>query len=220
MVLNGVSLKIEPGEFIAITGPSGGGKTTLMKILMGLFEPTSGAIRLGDRPISSYRKGKYRRYIGSVAQGDMLYAGSLAENIAFFDPDIDMERVREVARMAQIDAEIEKMPMGYETLVGDMGSVLSGGQLQRVLLARALYPDPKVLILDEGTANLDAENEEKILALLRSLNITRIAVAHRPATIQIADSVVKCAAGRAMFTSSPSRQDLEGEWMNVIKVTL
>lgn len=187
MVLNGVSLTIAPGEFIAITGPSGGGKTTLMKILMGLFEPSNDAIRLGDRPISSYRKAKYRRCIGSVAQGDMLYAGSIAENISFFDPEIDMARVREVARQAQIDGEIEIMPMGYETLVGDMGSVLSGGQLQRVLLARALYPDPKVLILDEGTANLDAENEGKILEVLKELSITRIAVAHRPATLEAAN---------------------------------
>ena len=187
MVLQGANLTIEPGEFIAITGSSGGGKTTLVKILMGLFEPTNGAVRLGERPISSYRKAKYRRCIGSVAQGDMLYAGSLAENISFFDPEIDMKRVREVARMAQIDVEIEAMPMGYETLVGDMGSVLSGGQLQRVLLARALYPDPKVLILDEGTANLDAENENKILESLKELEITRIAVAHRPATLEAAE---------------------------------
>ncbi len=196
LVLQGVNLKIEPGEFIAITGPSGGGKTTLMKILMGLFEPVQGAIRLGERPISSYRKIKYRRCIGSVAQGDMLYAGSLAENIAFFDPEIDMKRVREVARMAQIDGEIEAMPMGYETLVGDMGSILSGGQLQRVLLARALYPDPKVLILDEGTANLDAENETKILETLQTLNITRIAVAHRPATLEAAQKVYEVQQGQ------------------------
>jgi ATP-binding cassette subfamily B protein RaxB len=194
-VLNGISLTIEPGEFVAITGPSGGGKTTLMKILMGLFEPSSGAIRLGDRPASSYRKDKYRRSVGSVAQGDMLYAGSLADNIAFFDPELDMARVREVARMAQIHAEIETMPMGYETLVGDMGSVLSGGQLQRVLLARALYPNPKVLILDEGTANLDSANETKILEVLKSLTITRIAVAHRPATLLIAQRVFNLESG-------------------------
>jgi len=191
MVLQGVNLKIEPGEFIAITGPSGGGKTTLMKILMGLFEPGNGAIRLGERPVSSYRKAKYRRAIGSVAQGDTLYAGSLAENIAFFDPEIDMDRVREVARQAHIDAEIDAMPMGYETLVGDMGSVLSGGQLQRVLLARALYPDPKVLILDEGTANLDAENEAKILETLKEL-------AHRPATLEAAQKVYEVKEGQAV----------------------
>jgi len=201
MVLQGVSLTIEPGEFIAITGPSGGGKTTLMKILMGLFEPTQGAIRLGERPISSYHKIKYRRCIGSVAQGDMLYAGSLAENIAFFDPEIDMERVREVARMAQIDGEIDAMPMGYETLVGDMGSVLSGGQLQRVLLARALYPDPKVLILDEGTANLDGGNEAKILETLKALEVTRIAVAHRPATLKAAERIFRVTEGLAVDLS-------------------
>lgn len=209
MVLQGVNLTIEPGEFIAITGPSGGGKTTLMKILMGLFEPTSGAIRLGERPISSYRKGKYRRCIGSVAQGDTLYAGSLANNIAFFDPEIDMARVREVARMAQIDGEIEKMPMGYETLVGDMGSVLSGGQLQRVLLARALYPYPKVLLLDEGTANLDAENESKILASLQNLSITRIAVAHRPATLVAAGRVVAVDKGHLFKAVAPKRDATE-----------
>ena len=197
MVLNGVSLKVEPGEFLAITGPSGGGKTTLMKILMGLFDPSNGAVRLGERPISSYRKSKYRRSIGSVAQGDTLYAGSLAENISFFDPEIDMERVRKVAAQAHVDAEIEAMPMGYETLVGDMGSVLSGGQLQRVLLARALYPDPKLLILDEGTANLDAENENKILATLSELGITRIAVAHRPATLEAAERTIVVQDGNA-----------------------
>jgi ABC-type multidrug transport system fused ATPase/permease subunit len=189
MVLQGVSLKIEPGEFIAITGPSGGGKTTLMKILMGLFEPSSGGIHLGERPISSYRKGKYRRCIGSVAQGDMLYAGSLAENIAFFDPNIDMERVRTVAEIAHIHTEIAAMPMGYQTLVGDMGSVLSGGQLQRIFLARALYPNPKILMLDESTANLDAENEDKILETMRELSITRIAIAHRPKTAMLADRI-------------------------------
>jgi ATP-binding cassette subfamily B protein RaxB len=179
---------------------------------MGLFEPTSGAIRLGDRPISSYRKGNYRRCIGSVAQGDMLYAGSLAENIAFFDPEIDMARVREVARMAQIDGEIETMPMAYETLVGDMGSALSGGQLQRVLLARALYPDPKVLILDEGTANLDAENEKKILETLKALKITRIAVAHRPATLDAATITIIIQSGQiardaSEFTEGVLRSD-------------
>ncbi len=209
MVLQGINLKIEPGEFIAITGPSGGGKTTLMKILMGLFEPSQGAVRLGERPITSYRKIKYRQAIGSVAQGDTLYAGSLAQNISFFDPEIDMERVREVARQAHIDAEIEAMPMGYETLVGDMGSVLSGGQLQRVLLARALYPNPNVLILDEGTANLDAENEDKILATLKELGITRIAVAHRPATLEAATRIAVVRNGTIRITDvAPEIRDL------------
>lgn len=204
-VLKGVNLRIEPGEFVAITGPSGGGKTTLTKILMGLFEPGSGAVRLGDRSVSSLKKSHYRRSVGSVAQGDSLYAGSLAENIAFFDPQIDMDRVREVARQAHIAEEIERMPMGYETLVGDMGSVLSGGQLQRVLLARALYPNPAVLILDEGTANLDAENERKILQVLRELPMTRIAVAHRPATIEAAQRTFEIKGGAIrLFSQRPA----------------
>lgn len=202
MVLQSASLTINPGEFVAITGPSGGGKTTLVKIIMGLFEPTSGSIRLGDRPISSLKRNRYRRAIGSVAQGDMLYAGSLAENIAFFDPAIDMARVCEVAKLAHIHEEIEAMPMGYESLVGDMGSILSGGQLQRVLLARALYPYPRLLILDEGTANLDEANEEKILSALRDMKITRIGVAHRPATIGAADRVLRVQAGRIIAVNS------------------
>jgi ATP-binding cassette subfamily B protein RaxB len=213
MVLNGVNLTIEPGEFLAITGPSGGGKTTLMKLIMGLFEPSNGAIRLGERPISSYRKIKYRRAIGSVAQGDTLYAGSLAENISFFDPEIDMERVRTVAAQAQIHDEIEAMPMGYETLVGDMGSVLSGGQLQRVLLARALYPDPQLLILDEGTANLDADNENKILEVLKDLDITRIAVAHRPATLEAAQRTIVVENGAAMDPEAMKRAKAMQEQM-------
>jgi len=109
--------------------------------------------------------------------------------------------------MAQIDAEIEATPMGYETLVGDMGSVLSGGQLQRVLLARALYPEPKVLILDEGTANLDAENEGKILDVLKALNITRIAVAHRPATLEAALRVIECRHGSVSKRSAAPSGD-------------
>lgn len=194
-VLQNISLTFQPGTFIAITGPSGGGKTTLVKILLGLFDPTSGAVKVGHRPISSISRSEYRRRIGSVAQGDILYAGSLAENIAFFDPEIAMHKVHEVARQANIHDEIEAMPLGYETLVGDMGSVLSSGQLQRVLLARALYGDPAILIMDEGTANLDAPNERKILDSLKKLQITRIAIAHRSAILDEADHVMVLAGG-------------------------
>jgi ATP-binding cassette subfamily B protein RaxB len=194
-VLNNVNLIIPPGEFLAITGKSGGGKTTLMKIIMGLFEPTSGAIRVGDISVNGFAMGAYRRCVGSVAQNDMLYAGSIADNVAFFDPDIDIDRVREVCRLAEIHIEIEMMPMGYHSLVGDMGSVLSGGQVQRILLARALYSDPKILFLDEGTSHLDQENEEKILNMLKALPITVISVAHRPATLAAADRVIRIENG-------------------------
>lgn len=195
-VLNGISLKIESGEFIAITGPSGGGKTTLMKIIMGLFDPTNGSVSLGAQKLSSVSRIHYRQSIGSVAQDDSLYAGTLAENIAFFDPEIDIERVREVCRQAHIHDEIEQMPLAYESLVGDMGSVLSGGQVQRVFLARALYSNPSVLLMDEGTANLDPQNEELILDAIAKLDITRILIAHRPKTLEKANRVLVLTAGK------------------------
>ena len=197
-VLRGISLKVEQGEMIAICGPSGGGKTTLMKIIMGLFDPSVGNIGLGPQKLSSLSRMHYRQGIGSVAQGDTLYAGSLAENIAFFDPDIDMIRVKEVCRKAHIHDEIEQMPLAYESLVGDMGSVLSSGQMQRVLLARALYSNPSILLMDEGTANLDPENEEKILEAIRDLNITRILIAHKPKTLEVADRIYMMKEGQLL----------------------
>ncbi|MEQ1546951.1 ATP-binding cassette domain-containing protein, partial [Methyloglobulus sp.] len=187
--------KIEPGEMIALTGPSGGGKTTLMKLMMGLFEPNHGKIYIGDTLLSSLDKRKYRRQIGSVAQDDMLYAGSLADNIAFFDPEMDMERIERAATIACIYDDIKAMPLGFDSLVGDMGSTLSGGQKQRVLLARALYGEPKILFIDEGTAHLDPEIEDKLLNNLATLNITRITIAHRSKAIVMAARIVRIVQG-------------------------
>jgi ATP-binding cassette, subfamily B, bacterial CvaB/MchF/RaxB len=186
-VLRGVTFRIEPGEMVALVGPSGGGKTTLMKLMMGLFDPTHGQVFVGDTPLSALDHRAYRRNIGSVAQDDMLYAGSLAENIAFFDPEIDMEQVEHVSKIACIHEDIRQMPLGYDTLVGDMGSVLSGGQKQRVLLARALYGKPKILFVDEGTAHLDPEVEDRLLANLAQLDITRITIAHRSKAVETAE---------------------------------
>jgi ATP-binding cassette subfamily B protein RaxB len=190
LVLQSICLDIAAGEFIAITGPSGGGKTTLTKLLLGLREPTEGQIVLDGQVATPELWRAWRTQVGVVAQDDRLLSGSIADNIAFFDPDLDMARVQAAAQAAQVHADIAKMPMQYLSLIGDMGSSLSGGQKQRVLLARALYRQPKILILDEGTANLDEKTEAILGDLIAQLPITRIVVAHRPALIQRASRVV------------------------------
>ena len=178
-VLKGVDLVVEASETLIITGPSGGGKTTLMKIMLGLLEPTMGEVLVDGIPLTTYGKAAYRHQIGAVMQDDLLYAGSIAENIALFDPEIDMDRVREVATQAAIADEIARMPMGYESLVGDMGSSLSGGQRQRVLIARALYRTPKYIFADEVTASLDPGNHAHIDDALACVAATKIIVTHR-----------------------------------------
>ncbi|WP_339873071.1 peptidase domain-containing ABC transporter [uncultured Brevundimonas sp.] len=194
-ILDGLNLTVEPGEFLAITGASGGGKTTLLKLMLGLRHPTEGAITLDGQTATPDLWRAWREQVGVVAQDDRLLSGTIADNIAFFDPDLDMTRVQQAAYAAQVHDDIARMPMQYLSLVGDMGSTLSGGQKQRVLLARALYRQPRILILDEGTANLDVQTEEVIADLIAQLPITRIVVAHRPALLQRADRVLVVEGG-------------------------
>jgi ATP-binding cassette subfamily B protein RaxB len=189
-VLRNISLDITPGTCVAITGPSGCGKTTFLKILMGLIRPTEGAISVGGINTNTLSSA-YRERIAGVLQDDGLFAGSLAENICGFDTHPDPEWMMECADRAAILDDIRQMPMGFETLVGDMGSTLSGGQKQRVILARALYRRPTVLFLDEATSHLDEATEDVVAEALRGLRITRVIVAHRPATIAHADRLIK-----------------------------
>ncbi|MEL7487721.1 MAG: peptidase domain-containing ABC transporter, partial [Pseudomonadota bacterium] len=188
-VLDGVSLNIRDGEFIAITGVSGGGKTTLLKLLLGLLEPSAGAVRVGGKPLHAFGLSAWRAACGVVMQDDQLLSGTIADNISFYDPQIDMEKVRSVAKIARIHDDIVNMPMEYLSLIGDMGSSLSGGQRQRLMLARALYHDPRILILDEGTANLDRNTEREIADAIENMPITRIVIAHRQELINRADTV-------------------------------
>lgn len=195
-VLKDVALSIQPREFVAFVGPSGGGKSTLLKLLMGLYPPGDGEVLVDGLPLMSFGLRAYRDRIGVVMQDDQLFAGTIADNIAFFDPDLDIEWVEEVAKMAAIHDEIVHMPMGYMTLVGDLGSTLSGGQQQRVLLARALYRRPSILFLDEGTANLDGLAEHRIMQVFATLAITRVVVAHRLTAIEGANRVFVVEGGQ------------------------
>lgn len=198
-VLDGIDLHIGQGESVAITGASGSGKSTLISLLLGIFPPTHGQIKIAGSELHHLGTEALRSKIGTVMQDDCLFAGSLADNIAFFEPKPDLKWAMECARKASIHTDIVAMPMGYNTLVGDMGTVLSGGQKQRVLLARALYKKPRILILDEATSHLDVKCEQQVNEGVRTLKITRIIVAHRPETIASADRVVILEAGRIVL---------------------
>ncbi|WP_242107015.1 peptidase domain-containing ABC transporter [Luteimonas aquatica] len=200
-ILRDCSLRIEAGESVAIVGPSGCGKTTLAKLLLGLLHPAHGRIGIGGVDIRHYGLGNYRARFGTVMQDDALFAGSIAENICGFDADATQEAIETAARAAQIHDDILRMPMGYESLVGDMGSTLSGGQKQRVLLARALYRQPAILLLDEATSHLDVARERAINDCIAGLAMTRIVIAHRPETILNADRIIELREGAAIARS-------------------
>lgn len=195
-VIDRLSVEIPARALVAIVGLSGAGKTTLMRLLLGLLTPQMGRIRIDGVPLTGATMSAWRGRIGAVLQDDCLLAGTIADNIAFFDPAARREHVVEAARLAEIDDDIARMPMGYDSLIGDMGAALSSGQRQRIFLARALFRKPDILFLDEGTANLDPAGETRIADMIAGLPITRVVITHRPALVERADLIFTLEQGR------------------------
>jgi len=205
-VLHDCSFAVRPGESVAIVGPSGCGKSTLARLLLGLLDPQQGVIEIGGVDLRRLGKSAFRAMAASIMQDDRLFAGSIAENIALFDPMALPDRIEHAARLAELHDDVVAMPMGYHSLIGDMGSALSGGQQQRLLLARAMYRRPRILILDEATSHLDVDTERAVNRALKSLPITRIMIAHRPETIACADRVIEITHGNARLRGPTTEQ--------------
>lgn len=195
-ILRDLNMTIRAGESVAIVGRSGCGKTTLLKLLIGILAPTEGEILIGGVPLPRFGVRRYRALIGAVMQDDQLFAGTVADNICFFDRQAEMTAIARSAEIASIARDLEAMPMAYQTLIGDMGSSLSGGQKQRLLLARALYKSPAILFLDEATSHLDAGNEKLVNEAIRQMQISRVIVAHRQETIASVGRVLELAEGK------------------------
>lgn len=189
-VLKDCQFTVSAGESVAIVGPSGCGKSTLVRVLCGLLEPTEGSVKIDGIEMSGINLSGFRSSLGVVMQDDDLFAGTIEENIAFFDPSPDHAAVAEAARKAGVHDEIVAMPMRYRSLVGDMGASLSGGQKQRILIARALYRQPALLIMDEATSHLDLGREHEVNASIKATGCTRVVVAHRPDTIAATERVI------------------------------
>jgi len=197
-VLDEIDFEVQPGTRVAIVGRSGSGKTTLTKCLSGLLEPTSGAILYDGANLSTLNLRELRRRIGFVLQENHMFDATIAENIAFGEENPNRERVLWAARVANAAEFIERMPLGYETKIGESGLLLSGGQRQRIAIARAVYPQPPVLIFDEATSALDTESERAVKENLDQLlqGRTSFVIAHRLSTVRDAHVILVLEKGR------------------------
>lgn len=198
MILRDIDLRVRPGEMIAIVGPSGAGKSTMMALVQRFYDPSSGAIRVDGMDLRGLQQRSFRRQIGVVLQDALLFNESVRDNIAYGRPDATLEQVMEAARAANAHDFIERLPMGYDTVVGERGARLSGGERQRIAIARALLKDPPILILDEATSALDAELEARVQEALERLirGRTTFVIAHRLATVVHADRILVLRHGR------------------------
>ncbi|MEK1932301.1 MAG: ATP-binding cassette domain-containing protein, partial [Pararhizobium sp.] len=197
-VIKGLSMSVAPGETVALVGASGSGKTTLLSLLLGFYDNQRGGITIDGRDLGTLARRSVRSEISVVPQDVTIFAASIFENIAFGRPDATREQVIAAARKAQADEFISKLDLGYETVVGERGMTLSGGQRQRIAIARALLKDAPILLLDEATAALDAENEACVQEALDGLveNRSTIVIAHRLATVLKADRILVVEDGR------------------------
>lgn len=193
-ILNGASFQMNQGEIVALVGASGCGKSTISKLLLGIYQPTAGNITFFDNP--NLNMTEVRQRIGAVLQEDQLFSGSILDNITFFGSEVDNHKLLACAKKAGVHDDIERLSMGYHTLIGEMGASLSGGQKQRILIARALYKEPELLILDEATSSLDLKTESAVCRTFRELGLPILIIAHRPETIDLADRVLKLEHGR------------------------
>lgn len=189
-ILKNISFSIKAKECVILFGPSGYGKSTLLKILMGLLEPSDGEIYVNDQLLKKENLLSYRKNISAIMQDDELLSGTIYENISFFSKEVDKKKAEYCARLAGISDEIELMPMKYHSYIGNMGIAISGGQKQRLLLARALYFEPKIIFLDEAFSNLDIQREKMISSNLKQLGITLFIITHRQELLSIADRII------------------------------
>ena len=191
-VLENISLDIHPGELVAVVGRSGSGKTTLAKLLVGFYPPSEGKLVVDGYDMSVIDKDSYRSQVGYVMQSNLLFSGTIAANIASGDESPDRRRIEEVAKMADAHPFIAKLPLGYEQVVGERGMGLSGGQVQRLCIARALYHDPRLLVFDEATSALDTQSESNIMSNMNEIlkGRTAVIIAHRLSTIMRADKIL------------------------------
>jgi len=198
LVLDDVSLAIEPGELVAVVGASGSGKSTLARLVAGLYRPISGRVAFDGVPLEQWDPPDLRRQLGMVTQDTRLFGATVRDNIAMLDPEIPLDRVEAAARKAHIHEDVMALPMGYDTLLADGGASLSGGQRQRIALARALMADPVVMVLDEATSALDTVTERAVQGELTALRCTRIVIAHRLSTVIDADRIVVLHRGKVV----------------------
>jgi len=197
-ILEDVSFKLEDGEKLAIVGPSGAGKSTIARLLFRFYDIDQGQILISGQDIAGVTQQSLREAIGIVPQDTVLFNDSILYNIQYARPDASFEEVREVARLADIDRFIEALPEGYDTVVGERGLKLSGGEKQRVAIARVLLKDPAILVFDEATSSLDSQSEKNILGALTriSRNKTTLVIAHRLSTVIDADRIIVLEEGR------------------------